>query len=237
MQKRLVTAADIRKASRSGQKSLLVPSDKCIVTPMARDEAEDLGISLDEDPKPSSAPCEQSACPPETNSDELAHAVSELIKTKGVSSVPSDQLEAVVRQVVLSKLGLAAAPDSTDKTAPAAVPDHGLRIINAERLLKENKGLSGVSEKMFVAGAIGDKTGEKLAGGYMAWDGATFNRVVEEPEIAVVIEGELHLLIEGDTMVGRAGDMIYLPKGASVDYHAPGKVRLACVNLVGPKDN
>ena len=237
MQKRLVTAADIRKASRSGQKSLLVPSDECIVTPMARDEAEALGVSLDEDPKPSSAPCEQSACPAETNSVELANAVSELIESRGVSSVPAKQLEAVVRQVVLSKLGLAAAHDSPDKKPPAAASDHGLRIVNAERLLKENEGLSGVSEKMFVAGAIGDKTGEKLAGGYMAWDGATFHRVVEEPEIAVVIEGELHLLIEGDTLVGRTGDMVYLPKGASVDCHAPGKVKLACVNLVEPKKN
>jgi ethanolamine utilization protein EutQ len=237
MQKRLVTAADIRKASRSGQKSLLVPTDECIVTPMARDEAETLGVLLDENPKPSSAPCEQSACPPETNSDELANAVSEQIKTKGVSSVPANQLEAFVRQVVLSKFGLAAAPDSPDKAASAVASDHGLRIINAERLLKESEGLSGVSEKMFVAGAIGDKTGEKLAGGYLVWDGSTFNRVVEEPEIAVVIEGELHLLVEGDTMVGRAGDMIYLPKGANVDYHAPGKVKLACVNLVGPKQN
>jgi ethanolamine utilization protein EutQ len=85
---------------------------------------------------------------------------------------------------------------------------------------------------MFVAGVIGRETGEKLAGGYMVWEDAAFSRCVEAPEIAVVIDGELHLIIDGETMVSKPGDMIYFPEGAAVEYKAPGKVKLACINCV-----
>ena len=85
---------------------------------------------------------------------------------------------------------------------------------------------------MLVAEAIGDPGKEKLAGGYMVWEKSSFTRQVEQPEIAVVVEGELHLDVDGRTLVGKPGDMIYFPKGAVVAYHAPQRVKLACVNCI-----
>jgi ethanolamine utilization protein EutQ len=235
MQKRLITADDIRKASSSGQKSLLVPSDECIVTPMARDEAIALDVLLSEKPETTSADCDcpavSQAAKQEIQSDELIKTVSELLQARGASDVPAHQLETVVREVISSKLGSAGDQNSLAE-APSAGAKQGIRFIQADLLLKQDGGLTAVPEKMFVATAVGDKKGEKLAGGYMTWENATFSRSVEAAEIAVVIEGELHLIVDGETMVSQPGDMIYFPKGAVVDYHAPGKVKLACVNCL-----
>ena len=47
MGKKLITTIDVRKAAQAGQSTLSAPADETIVTPMARDEADSLGIVLD----------------------------------------------------------------------------------------------------------------------------------------------------------------------------------------------
>jgi ethanolamine utilization protein EutQ len=106
----------------------------------------------------------------------------------------------------------------------------GVQLIDHQRLLEGENGLIPVDEKMLVAQAIGSDGDEKLAGGFMVWEKASFTRHVEQPEIAVVLEGELHLDAGGKTLKGRPGDMVYFPKGAVVVYSAPARVKLACVN-------
>jgi len=81
-----------------------------------------------------------------------------------------------------------------------------------------------------LAEAFGNAGECRMSAGYLAWERASFSRVVETPEVGVVIEGELHLTAGGRTMIGRPGDMIYLPKGAKVIYSTPTKVKIACVN-------
>lgn len=232
MQKRLITVADIRQASSSGKKSLLVPSDECIVTPMAVDEAIALDLILNDEPNTTTGFCGCPPAPSVTEPDVLVQTVSQLLKARGASNVSAQKLESVVRDVVAKKMATAPAKPSSPKAAPDVGKNKGIRFIKAERLLEEGGALTTVPEKMIVASAVDGASGKKLAGGYMAWENARFSRCVETPEIAVVIEGELHLITGGETLVGTPGDMIYLPKGATVDYHSPGKVKLACINCV-----
>ena len=233
MGKRLITAVDVRTAAQSGQQTLAVPADTCIITPMARDEAFNLGITLEDGlgDCPPTAACALEAPAP---ADALIKEVSSLMSARmPAGSLPAD-LEGLVREVVAAKLQPAtnapAAASSGDITA-AALPE-GVRLINGQRLIDDAGTPLPVDEKMIVADAIGDAPDDRLAGGYMVWERAAFNRQVEVPEIAVVLEGELELKVGGSTLKGKPGDMIYFPKGTAVEYSANSKVKLACINSI-----
>ena len=85
---------------------------------------------------------------------------------------------------------------------------------------------------MLVASAVGDAAKDRLAGGYMVWEKAAFNRQVEAPEIVVVLEGEVDFTVGDSTLKGKPGDMVYLPKGTAVAYSSHSKVKLACINCI-----
>ena len=231
MGKRLITASDVLEAAKTGQQTLFIPSDACIVTPMAKDEAARLGIVLNcHDPgcAPASACATES---PESSSTKLSGEVYTLLKARLPAGTSAERLEAVIREVVSSKLGPGAAPKATAVTTPAGAAQ-GVHFIDHQRLLESGSGPIPVEETMIVAQAIGGQAEEKLAGGFMVWEKASFTRQVEQPEIAVVVEGELHLDVDGNTLVGKPGDMVYFPKGAVVAYSAPKRVKLACVNCI-----
>jgi ethanolamine utilization protein EutQ len=229
MTKRLITAADIREASRSGRKSLHVPADGCIVTPLARDEANALNVLLDEASDTDSPSGDCPTVQPEITTDELTRIVSEMLSKTGAAG---EQVESVVREVVAARLEAAAGRPPQDPNRPVGDNKQGIRFIDAQRLLTQDRKFLPINEKMLVANVIGGEKGERLSGGYMVWERATFSRCLESPEIAIVIDGELHLVIDGETVFCRPGDMIYFPEGATVDYHTPSAVKLACVNRV-----
>ena len=238
MGKRLITAVDVRTAAQSGQQTLTVPADSCIVTPMARDEAFNRGITLDDGSgdRPSLGDCPPTAAP--APADALIKEVSALMSARmPAGSLPAD-LEGLVREVVAAKLqpNVKLQPGRSDANAAAAGSDttaaQGVRLIDGQRLIDDGGTPLPVDEKMLVADAIGDAAEDRLAGGYMVWERAAFNRQVEVPEIAVVLEGELALKVGGNTLKGKPGDMIYLPKGTAVEYSANSKVKLACINCI-----
>ena len=231
MQKRLITAADIREASLSGKKSINISSGQCIVTPMAKDEAEALNVAILCNPATSTPPCDCPALSSPHTLEGLVKTVSDLIQARNASSVPGHELEAIVREVVSTKLELGVDQPSS-AAASQAINHQGIRIINALIEPVSQEGQLSVPQNVWVANTIGGQAGEKLTGGLMVWEKSTFKRCVESPEIAIVIDGELHLIIDGDTIIGKPGDMIYFPQGATVDFHAPAKVKLACVNCV-----
>ena len=53
--------------------------------------------------------------------------------------------------------------------------------------------------------------------------------LVMASKIDVVLEGELHIRSEGKTVIGKAGDVIFIPRGSSIEFGTPGKVRFIYV--------
>jgi len=231
MGKCIIAVMDILEAAQKGKKTIVAHPSECIVTPGARDKAVELGIVISEGPdSPAAAPARPSeAAPPET--ERLVREVCALMQERLPAGVAAQELERLVRSAVAARLqgfGTLAAPDG---------PQHisctdGVCFISGARLLEGGSGPVPVAEKALVAEAIRCGDDIKLAGGYMEWQKASFNRTVEFPEIGIVIEGELHLAVGGKTLVVKTGDMVYFPKGAQVVYSAPGRVRVACVNCI-----
>lgn len=246
MGKRVITVADVLKAAEAGEKAMHAPTAECIVTPGARDMAESLEIELMEgaapepvsELQPEQAPCPVSsvlseavgakpAAEPDADevsgADEVVRQVCSLIESRLPASLAGTELEQLVRDVVFARLGEDASGDGAETRIG------GVCLINGSRLLQGGAGPVPVDEKVLLADAVaGEDSG--LVGGYMEWEKASFRRTVECPEISVVVDGELHLTVGGRTLVGKAGDMIYFPKGVNVLYSTPSKVRMACVN-------
>jgi ethanolamine utilization protein EutQ len=231
MGKCIIAVTDVLDAAQKGNKTILARPSECIVTPSARDKAAELGILITEGPdSPAASPVKPpEGVPPLT--DKLVHEVCALMKDRLPAGVTSQELERLVRTAVAARL------EGSFPAAASDVPQHiscadGVCFISGARLLEGGSGPIPVAEKALVAEAIRCGEDVKMAGGYMEWQKAAFNRTVEFPEIGIVIEGELHLTVDGKTLVAKTGDMVYFPKGAQVSYSAPARVRLACVNCI-----
>ena len=258
MGKRIVTEADIYKAVDSGKTSIKLKLCECIITPSAQDKAEEMGVTFIESSiedaaskqacsapapvasvAPAAAPaasvqaaCSTSACP---EADQVVTQVCALLKDKLPASVNPEVLESVVRRVVVAKLGDNVCCETSTEpaaVAQAATDSNGICFIEGQRLQKQGSNPVPVDEQVFIADAIGACDDAKLAGGYMEWERSSFTRTVECPEIGIILDGELHLTIGGETKIGKAGDMMYFPEGVDVTYSTPTSVRIACVNNI-----
>jgi ethanolamine utilization protein EutQ len=231
MGKCIIAVTDVLDAAQKGNKTIVAHPSECIVTPGARDKAAELGIVITEG---SDIPAASPAKPSEdvsTLTDKLVREVCALMNERLPAGVTSRELERLVREAVAARL------EGSGPAAASDVPQHiscadGVCFISGARLLEGGSGPVPVAEKALVAEAIRCGDDVKLAGGYMEWQKAAFNRTVEFPEIGIVIEGELHLTVDGKTLVAKTGDMVYFPKGVQVGYSAPARVRLACVNCI-----
>ncbi len=231
MGKRIIAVVDVLEAAKAGSKTIPALPGECIVTAGAREKAEDLGIIIAdgcESPRP---PAPAATVPRPAESETVIREVCTLLKSRMASGVEPGKLEQLVREVVSAKLAgpTTASPAAAD---PSVSRVEGVCFISGSRLIDSGAGPVPVAEKALVAEVIRCGEDHKLAGGYMQWEKASFNRTVEFPEIGVVIEGELHLTVGGKTLIGKPGDMVYFPKGVQVTYSTPASVRLACVNCI-----
>jgi len=230
MAKRIITEADIVAAAASGTRSIPAQPGECIVTEQARDRALELGVALDEGCAPAQvggAACAATPGAPQASQatgDTLVEQVTAALRARLPGQAEPALVERLVREAVAAQAGASPA-------AGAPLEASGVRFIECAKLLGQGAGNIPAQDKAVLAEAL-CRAGEcGLAAGYLAWERASFKREVEAPEVGVVIEGELHLTVGGQTFVGRPGDMVYLPKGAMVLYSTPSRVTLACVNV------
>lgn len=236
MAKRIISEADILAAVERGDTSLPVPTAECIVTAQARDKALELGVTLDE----GEAACEPCAAMAAANpvaprldasTADLEAVVGKVVdRMRDVLPQGADTatVARLVRDAVAARMG-AGGEGLLEGVTPRA--SSGVIVIDSAGLLKKSGG-TAIREQAVLAEAIGRPGESRLAAGYLAWEGMSFERSVDVPELIVVIEGELHLKYDGRTAVARSGDMAYLPEGSRVTLDAPSRVKVACINTL-----
>lgn len=247
MAKRIITEADVYKAQEAGS-SITAPPGECIVTPKARDKALELNVSIIEDPATQGA-ASQAAPPSPTGGtgdasrpqkeNALISEVISMMRAKLPAGISPKKLEEVVRDVVAAKSSQPAA-GKTEAAAPSAGASDagkaGVFFVDNQRLMDSHEGPKPVPGQTIMAEALGASEKLPMSAGYMQWEKSSFNRTMECVEICVILEGKLHLTVGGENMIGKPGDMIYLPKGVKVIYSAPEKVKLACINCLDQCD-
>lgn len=234
MGKCIIAVEDILEAAKAGRTTLAAPTAECIVTPGARDKAAELGITIADgagSPAPAVAPAATAKPVPAAPSETVVQEVCRLMKERLPAGAAAKDLEALVRSAVAARISGNGRPAGVESgAAPAAAAPDGVCFVSGARLLTDAGSPAPVPEAAIVADALRCGMESKLAAGYMEWQKAGFTRTVEFPEVAVVLEGELHLTVGGRSLAAKPGDMLYFRKGVQVAYSAPGRVRIACVN-------
>lgn len=196
---KLITAKDILQCYQEGQAVCCLEPGK-IVTPAARDEAKKYGICFQEGAK---------NCPPSTSQ-------------KGLDRITSEELLALLQKML-----------QTNEEEPAKeTPPY--RCVSHKNGLKVVKGAT-VRMDDFDTGTPGAKVGfqelvsqheSKMSAGFLTIDHSTFAWKLPYEEIDYVISGTVSVEIDGQTFVGRAGDVLFVPAGSDVVWGSPDNAKI-----------
>lgn len=221
----LISAADIRRVKSEKKTYIVAPAKDFIITPEARDLASTNEIAILEHEV-------------ETNLNPASIATKEVEASTTLTTAQSIQAEIEARlpkvdgsQSDLIKSLVAKAMANFDSKAPASprqINDDGIVMIrgNAVELevfdgaLGKNIGLTDV---------LGAADGSNMGVGYMGWENAFFPWILNYDEVNVVLEGELHVKTASGTTIGKPGDVVFIPKGSSVEFGTPTHVRYVYV--------
>ena len=65
-----------------------------------------------------------------------------------------------------------------------------------------------------------------MAAGFMTWGKGAFPWTLNYDEIDFVIEGELEIKMGDQTVLGTAGDVIFIPKGSDITFGSPSYAKV-----------
>lgn len=190
MSRVVITAEHVRAAATAG--FLAVPPG-AVVTPLARDEAADLGVRLDRGEAAASTP----ATAPAPSGDALSERVRALVTA------------------MLAGGGAAGGP-----TLPAARP---VKLCRKQDAQLEPFPYPGPQpgQSVRAGDVVTSADGAPMAAGYMSLTAGEFPWTLSYDEVQIVLEGELHIGTADGVRIGRPGDILYVPKGSSITFGTP----------------
>lgn len=239
MKKTLVSAEFVRQEHAAGRRRIEAKLPMAIVTAEARTVAEQLGVAIVESlaalpasPAKSGGASGDKASKP--SSVQGASAEVEIIRAAILAKLPPGCVsDAVVDQLIRKAM------EESQLTTVAAAGGEGAYV--SQRIARGIKHVSArsVSFGLFEgAGALSQvgltdvvtaKDGSPMAAGYMSWSNCFFPWTLTYDEIDIVLEGELHIRSEGQTVIGQPGDVIFIPKGSVIEFGTPTCVRFLYV--------
>lgn len=78
---------------------------------------------------------------------------------------------------------------------------------------------------------ITDRDGSPMGAGYMTFEQGAFPWTLNYDEIDIVLEGELVIRVGDSDYSGHQGDLIYIPKGTSIQFSTPTRCRFVYVTF------
>ena len=220
--KTLISAETIRQAKAGGQ-TCLAAGKGVLVTPEARSLAEELGIRLD-DGAAAATPAAAEAADPAT----AAIRAAVLAKLPAEAANKPELVEQIVSKVCLAQKNAGAKPQviaaaTATKTDAAAAA--GIKLVRGADVHLGVFPGAGTDKQVGIADVITAADGAPSAAGFMAWSQCFFPWTLDYDEIDLVLEGELHIRHNGQTYVGKSGDVLYIPKGSAIEFGTTSAVR------------
>lgn len=123
-------------------------------------------------------------------------------------------LEALVRQIVMEKLGQA----SDCPVKKLSVPS--LDVTEEHRMDTGNPG-----DRVWTRDLLTLEESPRLGCGLMVMERTTFPWTLNYDELDYVISGRLDILINGQKVSAGPGEVIYIPKGSSIQFSVEDKAR------------
>ncbi|XVB28279.1 ethanolamine utilization acetate kinase EutQ [Citrobacter koseri] len=219
--KKLITANDIRAAHARGEQAMSVVLRASIITPEAREVAELLGFTITEDD--GAAPAATAADSDKTESQRIRETI--------LAQLPEGQFtESLVAQLMDKVMKEKQSLEQADMQPgfKSVTGKGGVKVIDGSSV-KFGRFDGAQPHCVGLTDLVTDKDGSSMAAGFMQWDNAFFPWTLNYDEIDMVLEGELHVRHEGETMIAKAGDVMFIPKGSSIEFGTPSTVRFLYV--------
>ena len=232
--KRLITAEVVRQEGQAGKKRLEINLSQCIVTPEARLVAEQVGLELIETVgaavTSSAAPVCQVTKPQALSAadDDLAKIRAAVMAQLPAGSVSEEIIDQLVKKVAGQQT---ATPADAEPVASfqAQTTRKGIKCIAGSSVKLGIFDGAGKENQVGIADVVTTDDGSSMAAGFMAWENCFFPWTLTYDEVDLVLEGELHIRCDGETVIGKAGDVIFIPKNSSIEFGTPSKVKFLYV--------
>lgn len=232
MSKQLITAEVVRTYKQQGQSQFEYDPKLCIVTPEAREVAGELGIEI----IISAAVQASTAKVPTSNSaKKLSDRDFNLIREAVLQKMPQG---AKISDELLEQLVVRAIKEEqhAKNTPPCNQADNSsTKLKSGIKLVKGNLAKTELFEgalpdnKVSIADVITGQDNSSMSAGYMSWEKGFFPWTLNYDEVQVILEGELHIKSQGETVIGKPGDIIFVPKSSSIEFGTPTKVRFVYI--------
>ena len=220
--KKLITANDIRAAHARGEEEISVVLRASIITPEAREVAELLGVAIKE--------CDESA-PEAAVPVEEGKTESQRIRETIIAQLPEGQFtESLVAQLMdkVMKEKQSLEQGGMQPSFNSVTGKGGVKVIDGSSV-KFGRFDGAEPHCVGLTDLVTEQDGSSMAAGFMQWENAFFPWTLNYDEVDMVLEGELHVRHEGETMVAKAGDVMFIPKGSSIEFGTPSTVRFLYV--------
>ncbi|ECG8590057.1 ethanolamine utilization acetate kinase EutQ [Salmonella enterica subsp. salamae] len=220
--KKLITANDIRAAHARGEQTMSVVLRASIITPEAREVAELLGFTILE--------CEETAPAAVAPADALK-SESQRIRETIIAQLPEGQFtESLVAQLMdkVMKEKASLEQGGMQPGFKSVTGKGGVKVIDGSSV-KFGRFDGADPHCVGLTDLVTEQDGSSMAAGFMQWDNAFFPWTLNYDEVDMVLEGELHVRHEGETMIAKAGDVMFIPKGSSIEFGTPSTVRFLYV--------
>ncbi|KHD45970.1 cupin domain-containing protein [Streptococcus hongkongensis] len=196
---KLIVAKDVLECYENGQSTCLIEANT-IITPAAKDEAKKYGISFEVDcPK-----CEKANINfkkgNEMSSDDLLSLLKTLLNTVDKEDKPSLPYRCVAHH-------------------------NGLKVVKGGTVRMDEFDTGNPDDKVTYQELV-SKDESKMSAGFLSIDHSNFAWKLPYEEIDYVISGTVSVEIDGQTYVGRAGDVLYVPKGSDVVWGSPDHAKI-----------
>ncbi|HBX3793837.1 TPA: ethanolamine utilization acetate kinase EutQ [Klebsiella variicola] len=219
--KKLITANDIRAAHARGEQAMSVVLRASIITPEAREVAELLGFTITEDD--GAAPAATAANSDKTESQRIRETIlAQLPEGQFTESLVAQLMEKVMKEK--QSLEQEAMQPGFDSVTGKG----GIKVIDGSSV-KFGRFDGAQPHCVGLTDLVTDQDGSSMAAGFMQWENAFFPWTLNYDEIDMVLEGELHVRHQGETLIAKAGEVMFIPKGASIEFGAPSTVRFLYV--------
>lgn len=205
--KQLIVAADVRLVAKSADKRIHLHQPNAIVTAEARSLAKELGVELSFD---QSAP----VCDPPPSPPVDQDAVRRVIEAQTHGPASEAVLAEVLRRIAQERTRPATAPGhpADDAPEPAAQVAQIRKITSLCASPKTSSSAFNMSQLDLAS--LGLTSAAPCACGFMGWSNKLFPFTRSSDEINLVLEGELQFHVGQVVISAKAGDVMWLPKGA-----------------------
>ncbi len=199
--KSLICVSHVKAAAEAGHHELYVEPG-AIITAAASDYARDKGIAFIDKKTAPAAP-----------------AVQEPVAAGGVKGLDKGLVAEIVRQVLLSR-GQSARPYREEKD------DSGLKVVRGHSVTYEVFDTGNPVTKVGYREVI-SKNESHMSSGFLTIDHSSFTwTLTGYEETDIILEGSLSITINGRTYYASQGDVLFIPKDATVVWNAEDHVKL-----------